>query len=100
MFSVLMTLFTAVLFYALVPGIFLTFPQGGSKTVVAFTHGLLFALLYHLIHKAVWYSLVGNGKYNEGFAMCGGYTMGSCPANKTCKATGTSSNFKYQCTQY
>jgi hypothetical protein len=54
MFSVLMTLFTAVLFVALVPGVLVTLPPGGSKLVVAFTHGVLFALLYQLTHKAVW----------------------------------------------
>ena len=53
-----MTLFTAVLFVALVPGVLVTLPPGGSKLVVAFTHGVLFALLYHLTHKAVW-KLVG-----------------------------------------
>jgi len=59
MFSVFMTLFTAALFVALVPGVLVTLPPGGSKMVVLATHGLVFAVLYHLTHKAVWRMVYG-----------------------------------------
>lgn len=55
MFSILMTGFTALLFVVLTPGILVTIPPKGSKFVVALTHGVLFAILYHLTHKAVWH---------------------------------------------
>ena len=54
MFSYLMTAFTALLFVVLTPGVLLTLPSKASgKIVVALVHGLIFALLYHITHKAV-----------------------------------------------
>ena len=50
----IMTLFTAVLFFLLTPGVLLRLPPGGSKITVAITHAVVFALVYHLTHKAVW----------------------------------------------
>ena len=49
-----MTLFTTLLFVLLTPGILVTLPPGGSKMTVALFHGVVFALVYHLTHKAVW----------------------------------------------
>ena len=49
-----MLLFTAVLFYILTPGILVRIPQDGSKTMVAATHAVVFALVYKFTHKAVW----------------------------------------------
>jgi hypothetical protein len=54
MHSVYMSLFIAVLFFALVPGVLVSLPQGGSKMTVAATHAVVFALVYHFTHKAVW----------------------------------------------
>ena len=48
-----MTAFTALLFVVLTPGILVTLPPKGSNLVVAVTHGLLFALVYHLLHKTL-----------------------------------------------
>ena len=49
-----MTAFTALLFVVLTPGVLLTLPSKASgKIVVALVHGLIFALLYHITHKAV-----------------------------------------------
>ena len=42
-----MLAFTAVLFYALVPGVLVRLPPGGSKTVVTAVHAALFALVLH-----------------------------------------------------
>jgi hypothetical protein len=69
-----MTLFTAALFFALTPGILLTLPTGGSKIVVAMTHALVFALVYHLIHKAFYVMIYGEGfeaPFNPMFFNCG-----------------------------
>jgi hypothetical protein len=54
MLNIAMTVFTALLFVLLTPGILLRLPPGGSKLMVAVTHGLVFALVYHLTHKMVW----------------------------------------------
>jgi hypothetical protein len=53
MFDLYMILFTAVLFYALTPGVLLRLPQGGSKMAVAATHAVVFALVYQVTHKMV-----------------------------------------------
>jgi hypothetical protein len=38
-------LFTAVLFYALIPGVLVRLPPGGSTLTVNLTHAVVFALL-------------------------------------------------------
>ena len=43
----LMIAFTAALFYALVPGVFVRLPPNGSKTVTLAVHAALFALVLH-----------------------------------------------------
>ena len=50
----LLTLYSALLFLLLTPGILLRLPPGGSKLTVAITHAVVFALVYHFTHKAVW----------------------------------------------
>jgi len=57
-----MTLFSALLFFVLTPGIVLSLPPKGSKVVVALTHAVVFALIYSLTHKMVYQFLY------EGFA--------------------------------
>jgi uncharacterized membrane protein len=49
-----MSLFIAVLFFLLTPGIVLSLPAGGSLLQKAAVHAVVFALVYHLTHKAVW----------------------------------------------
>jgi len=49
--QILMTLFIAVLFFALTPNTLVSIPAHGSKYVVALTHALVFALIYHLAHN-------------------------------------------------
>jgi hypothetical protein len=49
-----MTLYIALLFFVLTPGILVSLPQGGTKTVVAGVHALVFALVFHFTHKFVW----------------------------------------------
>ena len=50
----LLSLYFAVLFFVLSPGILLSLPTGGSKVTVAATHSVVFALVYTLTHKMVW----------------------------------------------
>jgi hypothetical protein len=64
MFHLYMSLFVALLFFVLTPGILLSLPAGGSKKMVAATHAVVFALVYHLTHKAVWNYFYGS----QGFA--------------------------------
>jgi len=52
--NVYMSLFVAVLFFVLTPGILLRLPPGGSKWLVAATHAVVFALVWHYAHKMVW----------------------------------------------
>jgi hypothetical protein len=42
-----MLAFTAALFYALVPGVLVRLPPGGSKTTTLAVHAALFALVLH-----------------------------------------------------
>ena len=49
-----MTVFTTILFVLLTPGVLLSLPPKGSLMAQAVVHGLIFALVYHFTHKAVW----------------------------------------------
>jgi hypothetical protein len=51
---VVMSLYVALLFFVLTPGVLLSLPKGGSKYMVAGTHALVFALLFHFTHKMAW----------------------------------------------
>lgn len=51
--SFLMSLYIAVLFFVLVPGVLVTLPPGGKKLTAALVHAVVFALVYQLTHKAV-----------------------------------------------
>lgn len=51
--NVYMSLYLALLFVALTPGVLLSLPPGGSKLVVAATHGVVFALVYCLTKNYV-----------------------------------------------
>lgn len=51
--NVYMSLYLALLFVALTPGVLLSLPPGGSKLVVAATHGVVFALIYCLTKNYV-----------------------------------------------
>jgi hypothetical protein len=52
--NLIMFLFLAVLAFALSPGVLVSLPPGGSKTVVSLTHALVLAAVYALVHKAVY----------------------------------------------
>jgi len=47
-------LFHAILFYALIPGVLVRLPPGGSTTVVNVTHAVVFALAASFLYKFVF----------------------------------------------
>jgi hypothetical protein len=52
--SLFVSLYAAILFFVLTPGILLSLPKGGSKFTVAAVHALVFAVIFHFTHKLVW----------------------------------------------
>ena len=48
------TLYAALLFFVLSPGVLVRIPPNGSKLVVAAVHTVVFALVYGFTHRAVW----------------------------------------------
>jgi len=63
------TLYVALLFVVLTPGVLLTLPKGGSKLVVAAVHGLVFAVVYHFTNKLVWQLSVKMDGFQDTMAM-------------------------------
>ena len=49
--NLIMFIVSAVLFFILTPGLLLSLPPGGSKTVVALTHAVVFGLVWTLASK-------------------------------------------------
>jgi hypothetical protein len=49
-----MALFAAALFWLLVPGNFVTFPAGASRSTVNLVHAALFGVAWALTHKLVY----------------------------------------------
>jgi hypothetical protein len=59
-----MSLFAALLFVLLTPGVLLTLPSGRSALLtVALVHGIVFGLVYHVSHKMLWKSMYGTEAY-------------------------------------
>jgi len=57
-----MSLYLAVLFVALTPGVLLTLPKGGNKMTVAVVHGLVFAVVWYFTHRMAFrYSMQLSG---------------------------------------
>ena len=52
-----MTLYAAVLFFVLTPGVLLSLPPGASKLTVAATHAVVFAAVWHFTYKMVYRAL-------------------------------------------
>jgi len=49
-----MSVYAALLFFVLTPGVVVRLPPGGSPLVVAATHAVVFMVVYALTHKLVW----------------------------------------------
>ena len=52
--NLMMSLYVALLFVVLTPGLLLRLPPKGPLLMAAIVHGLVFALVYHFTHKMVW----------------------------------------------
>jgi hypothetical protein len=48
-----LTIYAAVLFYVLTPGVLLALPPGAPFTTQALVHAVVFALVWHFTHKMV-----------------------------------------------
>ena len=51
---IIMSLYAAILFIVLTPGILLRIPKNGSKWTVTLVHAAVFALVFHFTHKFIW----------------------------------------------
>ena len=65
----IVTIYCAVLFFVLTPGILVSLPPKSGKMVVAATHAVIFALIFHFTHKTVWMATMNIGApiKKEGF---------------------------------
>ena len=52
--NIVVTIYTAILFFVLSPGVFLRLPPKGSKMMVAAVHALIFAVILGFTGKMVW----------------------------------------------
>lgn len=52
--SLIVSLYAAILFFILTPGVLLRLPKNGSRLTVAAVHALVFALIFHFTCKIVW----------------------------------------------
>jgi len=48
------TIYSAILFFILTPNILVRLPPKSGKFVVAATHAIIFALVFHFTSKIVW----------------------------------------------
>lgn len=80
----LMSLYTALLFFVLVPGVLVTLPPGGKKTTVALVHAVVFAALYHLTHKMVWRMVSPYENFEAAKGTCSGSPLMCSTTNKAC----------------
>ena len=54
MMNIMMTLYVAILFVLLTPGVLITLPKNASRLTSAVVHGLVFAVVYHFTYKTVY----------------------------------------------
>jgi hypothetical protein len=66
-----MTIYAAVLFFLLSPGVLFRFPSRNPAITLG-VHAALFAIIWQLTHKAVYQQIYGK----EGFELSGGATWG------------------------
>ena len=78
------TIYVAVLFFVLTPGVLLSLPPKSSKLVVAATHAVVFALIWHFTHKIVWRMSVGHEGFAEGYKQAKVISGEYVTTNTTC----------------
>jgi hypothetical protein len=52
--NLLLFLILVALFVVLTPGVVLSLPPKANKLTTALTHGVIFALVWTLVHKPLW----------------------------------------------
>ena len=57
--QIFMTLYAAILFIVLTPGILLRLPSNGSKWTVTLVHAAVFAVVFYFTHKMVYHYYSG-----------------------------------------
>jgi hypothetical protein len=62
----IITIYIALLFFVLTPGVLLRLPAKSGKFVVAATHAVVFALVWHFTYKIVWRMTSGREGFTEG----------------------------------
>ena len=65
MHSIVTSVFAAILFFILAPGVFLRLPANGSKMTVAAVHALVFGVIFYVTHRSV-YAYFNPGRRYEG----------------------------------
>ena len=88
MINILMTAFTALLFVVLTPGILVTLPPKGSKFIVAISHGIIFALLYHVTRKAVKRLIYKRERFQNQYVLPPVIKNGDICTTQTCMCNG------------
>jgi hypothetical protein len=52
--SLFVSLYVAILFFILTPGILVTLPPKSGRYTVAFVHALVFSLIFYFTYNIVW----------------------------------------------
>jgi len=52
--SYVVSLYAAIIFFVLTPGVILSLPPGGNVYTVAAVHAVVFFIIIMLTHKLVW----------------------------------------------
>lgn len=60
-----MFIFSALLYYVLTPGIFITIPPKSNKKIVALVHGLVYSTVLYFTHKIVFNVTEGFKTYTQ-----------------------------------
>jgi len=84
------TIYSAILFFILTPNILVRLPPKSSKFVVAATHAVIFALVFHFTCKIVWKATSNLFEgFSEGEVQMGemGSTVKMVPSETTIKST-------------
>jgi hypothetical protein len=68
MHSIVTSVFAAILFFLLAPGVLLRLPANGSKMTVAAVHALVFGVIFYVTHRSV-YAYFNPGRRYEGMDM-------------------------------
>jgi len=55
------TIYSAILFFVLTPGILVRLPPKASNMVVTATHAVIFALVFYFTHRFVWRATMNIG---------------------------------------